>query len=186
MRCKVGLESGRQWHPAAFVAPKLNLADRGFLTEGLQRPADVLLVGDEDVGLIERHVECVLIRNFRPNETHLVGECLDVGPPSAMTSPFCMTSVGDRRPGLAAADDVGDAVFRIGPPKIGDALAGGRGVLQPVGAQPERAYSRSDHRPSTSLTPNWASYFLAAALASTPHQRGRYLQIRMMPTVPQI
>ena len=26
----------------------------------------------------------------------------------------------------------------------------------------------------------------AAALASMPHQRGRYLQIRMMPTVPQM
>ena len=82
---------------------------------------------------------------------------------------------------LATASDVDDARFRVLLAKPGNGLADLGRIFQLVGAQPN-----GRKPPSRSLTPNSCSYFLAAAFASTPHQRDKYLQIRMMPTVPQM
>ena len=86
---------------------------------------------------------------------------------------------------LATASDVDDARFRVLLAKPGNGLADLGRIFQPVGAQAERSEAERPP-PSRSLTPNSSSYFLAAAFASTPTQRDKYLQIRMMPTVHQM
>ena len=88
-RCDRALQAGDEQHvdalqlrvraerdrlAAALDAADLDLAGEVRVAELLQRLADELLVGDEDLGLVERDVERLRVGDLRTDQAHVVGE----------------------------------------------------------------------------------------------------------------
>ena len=116
-----------------------------MLAEGFEGSPDHLLVGDEDLGLIERNAERLGVGDLRTDQAHLVGQMLGR---AAERDDVALLQhevrVGAQR--LAAARDIDDAVFGIDLAEVRNALADLGRIFQPVGAQAELADSRSGRR----------------------------------------
>jgi DNA-binding beta-propeller fold protein YncE len=63
-------------HTAALDPADLQLAGNRLVPKGLESPSDHILVGDENIGLIQGHPERLGVGNLRANQAHLVGEIL--------------------------------------------------------------------------------------------------------------
>ena len=74
MRCNLVFRPAGIRHAAALVPHDLKLTGERFLPERFQLLADIFLVGDEDLGLIERNAERLGIGDFRTDQAHLVGQ----------------------------------------------------------------------------------------------------------------
>ncbi len=116
MRCSVVLVPIGIGTPPRSSFDTCNLAgDSGSGTHLRRRQLQCLLVGDEDLGLVERDVERLGDRRPPVRSGPSSRSCVSRRPPSAMTSPLAAassSSVGPER--LAAAHDVDDVVLGIG------------------------------------------------------------------------
>ena len=75
---QLGLQADRERHAAAFVVHDLQLAGERRVAERDELAVDDLLVGHKDFGLVERNIERLLVRDFRTDQAHLVGQAFDL------------------------------------------------------------------------------------------------------------
>ncbi len=141
IRCSLVLRPAGNGTPPRSTLVTCSWPAIASLAEGFEGASDHLLVGDEDLGLVQRNAERLGIGNLRTDQAHLVGQMLgraaerddvallqhEVGSAPSCSPP--RTTLTMRYSGL---------VLR----KLGNGLADLGRIFQPVGAQAERPVTR--------------------------------------------
>ena len=133
---QLGLETGRNRHAAALDLGDLQLAGNRLLAEGFEGASDHLLVGDEDLGLVQGNAERLGVGDLGADQAHLLGQMLGRTTQRDDVA-LLQHQVGIGAQRLAATRHVDDAIFGIGLAEVGNALADLGRIFQPVGAQAE-------------------------------------------------
>src|SRR5262245_28473333 len=116
------LETGRNGHAAALDPADLQLTGQRLIAERLKGASNHLLVGNENVGLIERNIERLGVGDLGTDQAHLFGE---VRGRAAQRDDVPLLQhearIGPHR--FSTTQDVGDAILGIGLAETLDALA---------------------------------------------------------------
>ena len=142
---QLGLQAHRERHAAALVVHDLQLAGERRFAERDELAVDDRLVGHKDFGLIERDIERLLVRDFRTDQAHLVGQAFDLAAERDHVA-FLQHDRRIRSERVLASHHVDDAIFGMLLAELLDALAGRRGILQLVGPQSEGTEAREARR----------------------------------------
>ena len=128
------IEHNRVRLSSSFVFDDLHLPRERLVAERFQLAANHLLIGDENLTLVQGNVERALIGDLGPDKTHLLGQFLSAPAEGNDIPPLQY----ERRLGsqlLVAANHVHDPVFGMRLAEARDSLVRRSRILEPIGPQ---------------------------------------------------